>query len=93
MFKLYNYSSKYFNNQDEIDAYIRSDGYGEDVCLSVVFTSTQSNYYSYQIGFNTSGPREQNQDDIPDTNEPLTIDYVKQDLDYAYSLWVTSGFT
>ncbi|CAD8082367.1 unnamed protein product [Paramecium sonneborni] len=57
----YGYGVKWFKNNDEIDDYVRSEGYNklkdsEGLCLAIIFESddyTQKNF-SYTLRFNTS---------------------------------------
>jgi ATP-binding cassette subfamily A (ABC1) protein 3 len=88
----YNYETVFKNSQEEIDEYIRSDGYGEDVCLSIVFTEKENNKYSYQIGYNTTGPKERNQDDVPDPMDARSTTYLIEDISNNYNSWRKSGF-
>ncbi len=79
-----------------IESYITGDSYKEDICFSIVLLGNWSNTnrFAYQLGFNTSGNRQDSTefDDVPDPLEPATIEYMKEDMDYAYTKWVKNGF-
>jgi hypothetical protein len=52
----------------------------------------ESGKYTYQIGYNTSAPKEREIDDVPDPVDARSITYLVEDTKFHYDLWKKSGF-
>jgi hypothetical protein len=52
----------------------------------------ESGKYTYQIGFNTTAPKEREFDDVPDSVDTRSTTYLVEDIKFHYALWRRSGF-
>jgi hypothetical protein len=52
----------------------------------------ESGKYTYQIGYNTTGSKEQELDDIPDPIDARSITYLIEDITLNYAPYRKSGF-
>ena len=48
--------------------------------------------FTYQIGFNTTAPKDREIDDVPDPIDAKTTAYQIEDFKFNYALWRKSGF-
>lgn len=91
-FSKMNYSTKSYGTRNEFMSYLQGESYNEDVCIGISFDIDESkNFYSYALHFNTSS-FDFKEDDVPDTNSPLTIPYQIERFQDTLQLWVRSGF-
>lgn len=73
------YQIQQFNNDDEIDATVRSVGYGTDtpyICFGITFENV-ANKYVYNLRFNSSN------NELPSPEEKMTLDR-KIDMSYYF---------